>query len=75
MDNIINVKLSTKTELKEFMECVVKLSGRARAVQGDTNVDARSTLGIASIMESGPFEVRFIECNPDEINNFNKWKV
>ncbi len=75
MDNVITVRLSTKTDLREFMECVTKLSGSARAIQGSANVDARSALGIASIMESGDFSLRLVGCQPEEIDYFRKWSA
>ena len=69
------IKLNSRADLKEFMDCVIKISGTARAVQGATNVDARSTLGIASIMENGAFELRFIDCSESEPEMFSKWKA
>ncbi|WP_044975212.1 hypothetical protein [Ruminococcus sp. HUN007] len=69
----MNIKLNSNRDLKGFMASVHKLGGAARAVQGETNVDAKSTLGIASIMANGEFELRFINCTDNGL--FDKWKV
>ena len=69
----MNVDLITERELKGFMECVNKHRGAAKAVQGDTIDDARSTLGIASMMVNGTFQLIMAPDNDKEL--FSKWRV
>ncbi len=73
MGNDVVVKLDSNRDLKGFMECVNKLRGSAKAVQGDTIVDARSTLGIASMMVNGTFQLIMAPDNDREL--FSKWMV
>ena len=75
MENIITVRLNTLKDFREFMECATMLNGSARAIQGETNVDAKSTLGIASIMDTGSFNLKLIDCSETELNKFEKWEV
>ncbi|MDO5559278.1 MAG: hypothetical protein Q4F95_06725 [Oscillospiraceae bacterium] len=75
MENIITLKLNTLKDFREFMEYATMLNGSARAIQGETNVDAKSTLGIASIMELGSFNLKLIDCSESELLNFKKWEV
>ncbi len=75
MEKILTVKLNTLKDFREFMERATMLNGSARALQGETNVDAKSTLGIASIMEFGSFNLKFIDCSETEIDKFRQWEV
>ena len=75
MENVITVKLSTLKDFREYMELTTMLNGSARAIQGETNVDAKSTLGIASIMEIGSFNLKLIDCSDAEADGFKKWKI
>lgn len=75
MERIITVKLNSLRDFREFMECATMLNGSARAIQGETNVDAKSTLGIASIMDTGSFNLKFIDCSDTEIEKFSQWKI
>lgn len=75
MEKIITVRINTLKDFREFMECATMLNGSARAIQGETNVDAKSTLGIASIMETGSFNMKFIDCSDTEIDKFRQWEV
>ena len=75
MENIITVRLNTLKDFREFMECATMLNGSARAIQAETNVDAKSTLGIASIMDTGSFNLKLIDCSETELNKFKKWEV
>jgi hypothetical protein len=75
MDKTISVKLTTKNDLKEFLASVTKLSGSVRALQGDINVDAKSALGIASMMVNGMFDLKFIDCQSSEAGMFEKWRA
>ncbi|MBP1567132.1 MAG: hypothetical protein J6U36_00640 [Oscillospiraceae bacterium] len=65
--------MDSNRDLKGFMECVNKLRGTVKAVQGDTIVDARSTLGIASMMVNGTFKLMLGTDNDKEL--FSKWRV
>lgn len=75
MEKIITLKLNNLKDFRAFMECVTKLSGSARAIQGSTNVDAKSTLGIASIMEVGSFSLKLVDCPESEAEYFKNWEV
>lgn len=75
MENIITIKLNTLKDFREFMEISTMINGSARAIQGETNVDAKSTLGIASIMDSGSFNLKLIDCSESEMNRFKKWQI
>ena len=72
-NNDVVVKLDSNRDLKGFMECINKLRGLVKAVQGDTIVDARSTLGIASMMVNGTFKLMMGADNDKEL--FSKWTV
>ena len=72
-NNDVVVKLDSNRDLKGFMECINKLRGSVKAVQGDTIVDARSTLGIASMMVNGNFKLMMGADNDKEL--FSKWTV
>ena len=72
-NNDVVVKLDSNRDLKGFMECINKLRGSVKAVQGDTIVDARSTLGIASMMVNGAFKLMMGADNDKEL--FSKWTV
>lgn len=75
MEQIITLKLNTLKDFREFMESATMLNGSARAIQGETNVDAKSTLGIASIMELGSFNLKLIDCSDTELDKFRKWEI
>ncbi len=75
MESIITIKLNTLKDFREFMEVSTMLNGSARAIQGETNVDAKSTLGIASIMEAGSFNLKLIDCSESELEKFKKWGI
>ena len=75
MEQIITVKLNSLKYFREFMEFATMLNGSARAIQGETNVDAKSTLGIASIMDLGDFNLKLIDCSDSELEKFKKWEV
>lgn len=75
MEQIITVKLNSLKDFREFMEFATMLNGSARAIQGETNVDAKSTLGIASIMDLGNFNLKLIDCSDSELEKFKKWEV
>ncbi|MBE6842527.1 MAG: hypothetical protein IJP18_02940 [Oscillospiraceae bacterium] len=75
MEQIITVKLNSLKDFREFMEFATMLNGSARAIQGETNVDAKSTLGIASIMDLGDFNLKLIDCSDSELEKFKKWEV
>ena len=75
MEQIITVKLNSLKDFREFMEFATMLNGSARAIQGETNVDAKSTLGIASIMDLGDFNLKLIDCSDSELEQFKKWEV
>ena len=72
-NNDVVVKLDSNRDLKGFMECINKLRGSVKAVHGDTIVDARSTLGIASMMVNGTFKLMMGADNDKEL--FSKWTV
>ena len=72
-NNDVVVKLDSNRDLKGFMEYINKLRGSVKAVQGDTIVDARSTLGIASMMVNGTFKLMMGADNDKEL--FSKWTV
>ncbi len=75
MESIITIKLNTLKDFREFMEVSTMLNGSARAIQGETNVDAKSTLGIASIMDFGSFNLKLIDCSESEMERFKKWQI
>ncbi|MBE6852667.1 MAG: hypothetical protein E7505_04240 [Ruminococcus sp.] len=75
MESVITVKLNSLKDFREFMECATMLNGSARAIQGETNVDAKSTLGIASIMDIGSFNLKLIDCSESEVSKFKQWEV
>jgi len=75
MEQIVTVKLNSLKDFREFMEYATMLNGSARAIQGETNVDAKSTLGIASIMELGSFNLKLVDCSETELSKFKKWEV
>lgn len=75
MESIITIKLNTLKDFREFMEVSTMINGSARAIQGETNVDAKSTLGIASIMDFGSFNLKLIDCSESELDRFRKWQI
>ena len=75
MEQIITLKLNSLKDFREFMEFATMLNGSARAIQGETNVDAKSTLGIASIMDIGRFNLKLIDCSESEVSKFKQWEV
>lgn len=75
MEKIITIKLNSLKDFREFMEVTTMINGSARAIQGETNVDAKSTLGIASIMDFGSFNLKLIDCSDSELDRFRKWEI
>ena len=60
MEKILTVKLNTLKDFREFMERATMLNGSARALQGETNVDAKSTQASFDITRHfSAFEFKF----------------
>lgn len=77
---ILTLKVGGLNQTKHFVELTQLLVGEARLIQEDTNVSAKSLLGVLSlcgntILEAKPFNMKFINCSDYEIEKFKEFSV
>ena len=72
MDTKIKIKISTVSEINNFLIATQSFESDIDLVYGRYIIDAKSTLGIHSLDLSKPIEVAIISENEEEIKRFNK---
>lgn len=77
---ILTLKVGGLNQTIHFVGLTQLLLGQARLIQGDTNVSAKSLLGVLSlcgntILEAKPFNMKFINCSDYEIEKFKEFLV
>jgi hypothetical protein len=73
--DIITVKVDSLNKARTFLEKCLLLNGKARLIQGETNIPNTSKLGILSLCDGNIFNIKFIDTPDDEIAKFNEYKA
>jgi hypothetical protein len=72
---VLTVQLLLVTDVQDFIELSASLCGKARLIQGETNVSINSRLGVMSLAYSKePFNIVFTECSDNEIDRFKRFE-
>ena len=72
MDTKIKIKISTISDINNFLIATQSFESDIDIIYGRYIIDAKSTLGIHSLDLSKPIEVAIISDNEEEIKKFNK---
>lgn len=72
---VLTVQLLLVTDVQDFIELAMSLCGKARLIQGETNVSINSRLGVMSLAYSKePFNIVFTDCSDNEIDRFKRFE-